>query len=121
MEKKDLLIELCKGLQDNLNTRGITPYNGPFSVKLEAGLKPANYFLPMIYLGRGEPIDQVELAWFAEIFVNSECIFRESYIPRESESLEIVEGTMYTVLLRSIFEYGIMTSRDQLHRLKSQH
>ena len=109
MNKKELLTELCCNLQDELNEKDGSKIH---KVELQSGLKPEGYFLPMMCVGTVKTLsDGVQMAWFVELLVDGKCIFREAYVPRETEELEIVEAFLISRVLRHIFTFGVMTSK----------
>ena len=110
MEQKLILQELCSNLERELNERKET--NQRRTVEFFSGLKPSDYYLPMMHIGTTKSIPtEVRMAWFVEVGVDSKVIFRESYIPKESEDLKIVEGFMISKVLRNIFTFGVMSSK----------
>ena len=109
MEKKIFLQELCSNLEIELNEREET--NQKRRVIFFSGLKPCDYFSE-IKAGR------LRESWFVEVIVDNDVIFQESYIPREDEDLKIVEEMMINRVLRNIFSYGIITSKQFKNRLK---
>ena len=109
MDKKELLIELCDNLQRELNGR---EGKQTHKVELQSGLKPENYFTPMMHIGTTRTLpDGVRMAWFVEEWVDGKCIFRETHVPHETEALEIVEGFLISRVLRHIFTFGVMSSK----------
>lgn len=109
MEIKNLLLELCDTLQKELNTREVSPSH---KVELISGLKPENYFAPMMHIGTSETLpDSIRMAWFVEVWVDGKCIFRESHLPHETEDVKIVEGFLMRRVLRHIFTFGVMSSK----------
>lgn len=109
MNKKELLIELCDNLQKELNEREIIQNH---KVELQSGFKPSNYFTPMAHIGTTKTsLDETQMAWFVEVWIDSKCIFRESHIPSENEKIEIVEGFLLNRVLRHIFTFGVMSSK----------
>jgi len=109
MEIKTLLQELCNTLQKELNERDKPTQ--PRKVDFVSGLKPENYWLPLMYFGTGKPSPIVRMAWFVEIWIDGKCIFRQSHIPHESEDLNIVEGFLIRRVLRDAFTFGVMASK----------
>ena len=55
-----------------------------------------------------------EMMHVVEISIDGKVIFSESYIPRKSEDLKTVEGMMLTRLLRNIFNYGVLASKQAI-------
>lgn len=102
---KELLIELCDNLEKELNQR---EGKRSHKVELQSGLKPENYFTPTMRT----LIDGVRMAWFVEVWVDGKCIFREAYVPRETEDLKIVEDFLISRILRHIFSFGVMSSKS---------
>ena len=110
MEQKLILQELCSNLEKELNERKET--NQRRTVEFFSGLKPSDYYLPMMHIGTAKSIPtEGRMAWFVEVGVDGKVIFRESYIPKESEDLKIVEGFMISRVLRNIFTFGVMSSK----------
>lgn len=110
MEKKIILQELCDNLEKELNIKEETAIRR--TVNLFSGFKPSGYYLPQIHIGTTKTVDsRFEMAWFVEISIDGKVIFRESYIPKESECLNIVECFMINRILRNIFTYGVMSSK----------
>lgn len=100
--------ELCNYLKESLD--GIDNQN--HEVKFTSGLKPFDYYLPQMHIGTTATIPtQIQMAWFCEIRVDGKCIFMESWIPKESEDLSIVEAVVIKRLMRSVFNYGVMASK----------
>lgn len=115
---KSILEELCANLEIELNLQAHRKGKPSMhTVELVSGLKPYNYYLPMMHVGTTKSIsDEIMMAWFVEVKVDRKCIFRESYLPRENEDLEIVEGMMITRVLSSIFNYGVMSSKTEIDK-----
>jgi hypothetical protein len=110
MEQKSILQELCENLEKELNQRRET--SNKRTVEFFSGLKPSDYYLPTMHIGTSKSISKEgKMAWFVEIGVDGKVIFRESYIPKESEDLKIVEGFMVTRVLRNIFTFGVISSK----------
>lgn len=109
MDEKELLIQLCDNLEKELNQR---ERKETHKVELQSGLKPENYFTPMMHIGTTRTLpDEVIMAWFVEVWVDGKCIFREYHVPKETEQLEIVEGFLMSRVLRHIFTFGVMSSK----------
>ena len=112
---KQLVIELCNNLEKELNSRGEFDYKR--TVEFFSGMNPSNYFLPMMHIGTTKTIPINEMnAWFVEISVDNKCIFRESAIPSDTESLEVIENYLIQRALRNIFTFGIMTTKDYIDK-----
>jgi len=110
MDQKLILQELCSNLERELNERKET--NQRRTVELFSGLKPSDYYLPQMHIGTTKSIPtEGRMAWFVEVGVDGKVIFRESYLPKESEDLKIVEGFMISRVLRNIFTFGVMSSK----------
>ena len=110
MEHKLILQELCSNLERELNERKET--NQRRTVEFFSGLKPSDYYLPKMHIGTTKSIPtEGRMAWFVEVGVDGKVIFRESYIPKESEDLKIVEEFMISRVLRNIFTFGVMSSK----------
>lgn len=116
MNVKEDIIELCEQLEFSLNIQeqGME-LSKKRSVKFVYGEKPANYYLPVMHIGTTSTIPtKIEMAIFAEIFVDNVCVIRESYMPKESENLEIVEEAILRRLLQMIFNCGVMRAYKNL-------
>ena len=110
MEQKLILKELCSNLERELNERKET--NQRRTVEFFSGLKPSDYYLPQMHIGTTKSIPKEgKMAWFVEVGVDGKVVFRESYIPREGEDLNTVEGFMINRVLRNIFTFGVMSSK----------
>lgn len=118
---KSILVELCENLQGVLNLQEqVVKKPATHKVELVSQLKPDNYWLPMMHLGTSKKAsDEIRNAWFVEVYVDGKCIFRESYLPRESEDLKIVEGMLITRMLKNVFCYGIMSSKQQMETMSN--
>ena len=113
MEQKLILKELCSNLERELNERKET--NQRRTVEFFSGLKPSDYYLSQMHIGTTKSIPKEgKMAWFVEVGVDGKVVFRESYIPREGEDLNIVEGFMINKVLRNIFTFGVMSSKKFL-------
>jgi hypothetical protein len=113
MEQKRILQDLCSNLERELNERKET--NQRRTVEFFSGLKPSDYYLPMMHIGTTKSIPtERKMAWFVEVGVDGKVIFRESYIPKESEDLKIVEGFLISKALRNIFTFGVMSSKKYI-------
>ena len=109
MDKKELLIELCDNLEKELNQRD---GDETHKVELQSGLKPENYFTPMIHIGTTRTLpDGVGMAWFVEVWVDGKCIFRESALQHKNETLEELESFLISRVLRHIFAFGVMSNK----------
>jgi len=111
MDRKTILQELCSDLEKDLNQRDETGKER--RVELFSGLKPFDYFLPTMHIGTSKsiPVHGV-MSWFVEVIVDGKVIFRESYIPKESERLITVEGFLIKRVLRNIFTFGVASSKQ---------
>jgi hypothetical protein len=115
MTEKELLIELCNNLEKELNQRDGKKTH---KVQLQSGLKPENYFVPMMSIGiTRKSYNGVSMAWFVEVWVDGKCIFRESHVPHKTEKLEIVEGFLIKRVFRHIFTFGVMSSKKTIDEL----
>jgi len=122
MRQKELLIELCEKLEKELNER---EGEQSHKVELQSGLKPENYFTPAMHIGTTSSIpDRVRMAWFVELWVDGECIFRETYVLPENvfEDLtvnteKIIEDFLISKVLNRIFAFGVMTSKSFIDKL----
>lgn len=116
MKPKELLIELCDNLQKELNLRDGKEIH---RVELQSGLKPEGYFTPMMHIGTSKTLpNDIRMALFVEVWVDGECIFREVHVPLVTESLEVVEEFLITKVLRHIFTFGVMSSKEYMDELK---
>lgn len=120
---KSILVELCDNLQEVLNLQEqVVNKPATHKVKLVSEMKQDNYWLPMMHLGTTKTISEgtgLKMAWFVEVYVDGKCIFRESYLPRENEDLEVVEGMLVTRMLKNVFCYGIMSSKHQMETMSN--
>jgi len=120
---KSILVELCENLQEVLNLQEqVVKKPATHKVELVSQLKPENYWLPMMHLGTTKTISEgtgISMAWFVEVYVDGKCIFRESYLQREGEDLKIVEGMLITRMLKNVFCYGIMSSKQQMETMSN--
>lgn len=118
---KSFLVELCENLQEVLNLQEqVVKKPATHKVELVSQLKPDNHWLPMMHLGTSKTVnDETRNAWFVEVYVDGKCIFMESYLPRESEDLKIVEGMLITRMLKNVFCYGIMSSKHQMETMSN--
>lgn len=113
MEQKALLQELCENLERELNERRETSRRR--TVEFFSGLKPSNYYLPGMHVGTTKSIPTSgEIAWFVEVGVDGDVIFREIHIPKKNEDLDIVEKSLIGKVIRNIFTFGIMTSKKMI-------
>lgn len=78
------------------------------------GKKPSGYHVPKFITTKmalsGEA-DKIRMAWYAEIFVDGRCIFRESWMPSDDD-WELAEKKANKKLIESIFCYGVMSSKQ---------
>ena len=117
MNKKELLIELCANLEKDLNARD--NHIAKIKVVFVSGLKPANYYLPMMHIGTTATLpDKVKMAYFVEVWVDHKCIFRESWMPHETEDLGRIESILMNRILRHVFSFGIMSSKLYFDKLE---
>lgn len=75
---------------------------------LVTGYKPAGYWLPQTNLSKKnkegtEPL----ILFFAEVFINGKCIFRQSAYPSENHSKEDTEELVLQNLLKEIIFCGL--------------
>ena len=118
MEQKLILQELCSNLERELNERKET--NQRRTVEFFSGLKPSDYYLPQMHIGTTKSIPkESRMSRFVEVGVDGKVIFRESYLPRKSEDLKIVEGFMISKVLRNIFTFGVMSSKKFIDERQS--
>jgi len=114
MEQKLILQELCSNLEKELNEQKETSQR--ITVEFFSGLKPSDYYLPMMHIGTTKSIPtEVRMAWFVEVIVDRVVIFRESYMPKESEDLKNVESFLISRLLGNIFNFVVMTSKKLIY------
>jgi hypothetical protein len=117
MEQRLILQELCSNFERELNEREET--NQRRTVEFFSGLKPSDYYLPQMHIGTIKSIPtEGRMAWFVEVGIDGKVIFRESYLPRESEDLKIIEGFMISKVLRNIFTFGVMSSKNFIDERK---
>lgn len=111
--KKEELVRFCSDLEDNLK-RSPSPrmFFNDVSRKVEffSGLKPDNYYLPAMHIGTSKSIpEEQRMAWFVEIFVYGQCVFRDSmHILDNSE--EDVEAILINRVFKMIFNHGVMAA-----------
>jgi len=109
MDKKELLIELCANLEKELNMRESKQIH---QVKFSSGLKALNYFTPAMHIGTTKTLpNSLKSAWFVEVWIDGKCIFRESHVLNKTDALEMVEELLINRVLRSIFTFGVMSSK----------
>jgi len=104
-ELEQLIIDLCLGLQTNLNIQ-----------KLRENMIPTN---EVRYQYTRTPED-IHILYDGRIYVNRTLIFRETYyrerIPTDKEYEQIQDEqckfNVVRMLIQSIFNYGIMSSRQ---------
>lgn len=113
MEKKQIIQEMCSRLEYHLNIQSTQKR----TVEFFSGLKPSQYFLPHMSIGREIP---TRTAWFVEIFVDGMCIFRESYVPSKGDSLEIIESKLIDVLLQQVFNFGVTSAEKLIKKYSNQ-
>lgn len=105
--------ELCRYLEavathpSNTNKVKVTYFNG----KKEASYHAPKFVTTKMVLS-GEA-DKITLAWYAEIFVDGRCIFRESWMPSD-EDWGTAEIKANDKLMKSIFCHGIMSSKREI-------
>lgn len=107
MDKKQLLIDLCKNFERAMN---VTDKEGrAHIVNFFIGPKPYDYFA--IKKGNNESLkflqDRTGINYYAEIRINEKCIFRESIFVREEEHIGHAEEFLLNRMLQSIFGYGV--------------
>lgn len=108
--------ELCDHLTYSLRDNAKVEYFN--------GIRPANYFTPQLVTTKmaalsGEAVNHT-LAWYAEIFIDGVCIFRESTIPTDQKdeiSWEFAAESANKRLIASIFCYGVWASKESLKTL----
>lgn len=112
MRNKQLLLDLCKELEQNLN---LLKGKNIHKVELISCMKPSDYYLPVMYIGTGLPITRkLQMALFVEIYVDDKCVFRESYIPNETEDINVVESFLIDRVLKQVFMHGIMSAKRNI-------
>lgn len=118
MRSIETLRELCSDLERELNDRGEVPYAR--KVELFSGWKPSNYYLPQMHIGSTKTIPKdVTMAWFVELYVDGAVLFREVHVPSKEESLEIVEGFMASRILRHIFTFGVISTKQYMEDMRA--
>ncbi len=126
MSYKRILQELCEKLEKELNRREIAQSR---TVKLFSGLRPSDYYIPMMHVGTTEsivwreaaiesPPKERDMAWFVEVSVDGRVIFREYYTPSEEIAWDVIERSLIKKVLFNIFTAGIMSSKRILEERK---
>ena len=114
---KEILESLCHNLERDLNDRHETPYKR--TVRFFSGRRSSDYYLPNIHIGKCYP-KEGHIAWFVEVSVDGDVIFRESHIPSVDEDLREVESFLADRVLRHIFTFGVMESKKFIDSRKQQ-
>lgn len=110
--KSEIIKGCCDALKENLRFDKVK-----HTVSFISEFKPYNYYLPEMHIGSSLSIsDKIPMAWFAEIYVDNKCIFRESLIPNEDDNLNNIEEVVIDRLLKNVFIYGVMSSKNNLER-----
>ncbi len=118
MDKAQLITELCAQLQRNINYQNKAEAKEEVKVEFTLEIKPSNYFLAQMHFGTSATIpDKIDTAYFAEIWIDSKCIFRESYYLREGNEEEIKQK-ICDILLVNVFCYGVMSAEKALKLIK---
>lgn len=117
MDRKKILQEFCSDLEKDLNQREGTGKEK--RVELFSGLKPSDYFLPTMHIGTSKsiPVHGV-MSWFVEVIVDGKVVFRESYVPKKSDDTNVIEGFLIRRVLRNIFTFGVMSSKQFIENAK---
>lgn len=96
----------------------------PISIEFKSHEHLAGYFAPNPLVYREHPpyTDQhakPPKAWYCEIYVNCQCVFREYHVvpPAESDTLPEYEQKVFERMLTSILTHGIMTAYRQKKEL----
>ena len=110
MDTKELLEELCKNLERQINFS--QAWNSK-KVEFFSGLRPYTFLPSQMTVGIVRE-DRSEMMHVVEISIDEKVVFSESYIPRNGEDLKIVEAMMLTRLLRNIFNYGVLSSKQAI-------
>jgi hypothetical protein len=87
------------------------------------GLKPSGYHAPKIVttkMALSGMADKIVMAWYSEIFVDGVCIFRECCVP-ENDDFVAAEKVANDKLIKSIFCYGVMSSKKFLEDFKNKY
>jgi len=111
MKNKELLEQLCKNLEGNLNyTSG-----GNHSVKLEINLQDEEHLGSGMYLGKGVPKERE----FMTVCSVSVCVDnRVIYLRRQLLEQNTLVGdeveSACGFILQSIFNYGVMSSKSEI-------
>jgi hypothetical protein len=109
---KEILRALCENYEATLNRSGD---HKKHRVDFISQTGPASYWLPQFYPGTGIPPKEDEIkAWYVEIYVDKDCIFRESHIPSPSERLADIEERLIHRVVENIFNYGLMAAKRDL-------
>lgn len=110
MDTKELLKDLCKNLEREINFLKAGDYK---KVYFFSGLRPHTFLPNQMTVGTARE-ERNEMMHVVEIRIDDKIIFLESYIPKKSEDLNIVEGMMLNRLLRNVFNYGVLASKQAI-------
>jgi hypothetical protein len=124
---KDILEKQLEMFKEMHNISNATaPIN---TVTLFSGLKPSNYFVPNIFIGRDSSSEAFKrheemrnkLAWFVEIWVDDLCVWRKSAIGASNDDLQKeYETKLLEEIMLEIFFYGINAAWRQTKDFKQQ-
>ena len=95
---------------------GLLSLKEKHEIKFISQFKNSGYYLPAIQIGSKQPDQHV--AWFCEIWMDNQCIFRESRIPI-NETDNQVEERVLEMLMQSIFNHGVMGAKQILDKMKT--
>ena len=110
MDTKELLEELCKNLEKQINFLQAGNYK---KVEFFSGLRPHTFLPSQMTVGTIRD-ERNEMMHVVEISIDEKVVFSESYIPRKSEDLKTIEGFMLTRILRNVFNYGVLASKQAI-------
>lgn len=103
--RKELLVELCDHLQQDLQVQQRLKNN------------PQTDTVRLVSVGY--PIYSDRLQWVIEIRLNNVCIFKETIISEKEIDYEILEDMCITKILKSVFSYGVMASKNQMDKFRN--
>jgi hypothetical protein len=121
MTIKETLTELCQQCENMMNDHDLIMKTGrTHTVVLFSGLKRESYHVPQIVTTKmalsGEA-DKVRMAWYAEISVDNQFVFRECYSCEDESKLPSKENDLLEKLLYAVFMYGINSANHQILKL----
>ena len=109
--------ELCNELQE------IVSFIEKRKVKVEYfnGLKPSGYMVPQFTttkMALSGVADEIKMSWYAEIFVDGMCIYREQQYSM-TQDWDLCEERANKSLISSIFRHGVMLQKKFLEDFKN--